>query len=110
MICISDLVLDGLLLTHKSYSLMSTANKLVFYSKMCVTKFAVFALFDLIDVKVKKISSMNYKPEVIGFRNRKGKSKAYKKFIITFDSSENASAILEKIISFGEVVKKEVSQ
>lgn len=108
MIYISDLILDGLLLTHKSYNLMNAANKLVFYSKIDITKFAVFAFFDLISIKVKKISSMNYKSEVISFRNRKGKSKAYKKFIITFDSSENASAVLNKIISFSEIVKKEV--
>ena len=106
MNCISELVLDKLVMTQKTYSLSSVANKLVFIGSNSISKFALFALFEMMNVKVTKINSMNYKPEVVGFRNRKGKTKAFKKFVITFDKSENATSVLENMISLQCIASK----
>jgi ribosomal protein L23 len=102
---IFELMPDKLAMTHKAYTL-ANSNKLVFVAQNVVSKFALFAFFNMMNVKVKKINSMNYKPEVIGFKNRKGMTKAFKKFVVTFDESESAMTVLENMMSLQYIASK----
>ena len=52
---------------------------------------------------------MNYNSEKITFRGRRGKTKEYKKFIVTFDHSIDVSKVIEDIVSLQLIaVNKEV--
>ncbi len=107
-----DLMLEKLVITQKTYGIersLNTLNKLVFIAKTSISKFSLFALFNLLNLKVQKINSMNYNPENIVFRGKKGKTKKYKKIIVTFDRSIDISKVIQDIVSLQLIaVNKEV--
>ena len=101
-----NLIPEKLTVTHKTYNFIDNGNKLTFLAKTDTTKFLLFTLFDVLNVKILKINVMRYKPEIVGFRSKKGKSSSFKKFIVTFDSSEKSSDVLDKMIAKRYVANK----
>jgi ribosomal protein L23 len=94
--------LKEVLMTYKTYGFESSLielNKVVFKANTSVSKFDLFAFFKLLNLDVLKINSLRIKPEIIGFAKKKGKTKAYKKFIVTFSDSLAAKKFVEDISS-----------
>lgn len=96
---INSSLIKKLLVTQKSHDMESKLNKLTIVTDHGVSKFDVIAFFTTLSISISFVNSMNTKSENRLFRGRIGKTKSFKKFIITFGKGENVSKIIDSIVS-----------
>ena len=96
---INAFLIKKLLITQKSQDLESKLNKLTLITDHQVNKFDIIAFFTTLSISINFVNSMNVKSEDRLFRGRSGKTKSFKKFIITFGKGESVSKIIDSIVS-----------
>lgn len=96
---INSFLIKKLLVTQKSHDMENKLNKLTVMTDHNVNKFDIIAFFTTLSVSISFVNSMNTKCEKRLFRGKIGKTKSFKKFVITFGKGESVSKIIDSIVS-----------